>query len=424
LAPIGMAGLSPVRRFEAGEPMSSTSYWLRRLSRALFAALALSLLATGTATAADQVRIGYLGLEPAPRDPVSLLDLEIVDAGVQGARLAIEDNNTTGRFVNQEFVLEETVVPRDGDVVAAFRELTGDGIDLVVSALPRERLLEVVALPEAAEVTLFNVKARDDVLRNDECAANLFHTIPSRAMITDALAQFLSFKRWQRWALVVGNTPEDQLFAEAVRNSATKFGATLVGEKQWPHTPLARRVEGGFHRIQREVPVFLQDLPDHDILIVADETDYFGEYFPHQTWIPRPVAGTQGLTPTAWHRAHESWGAVQIQRRFEEQAGRSMTEPDFAAWIAVRAIGEAATRTQSVEPDAVVSYLLSEDFALGAYLGEPVTFRSWDHQLRLPVLVAGPRMIVSVSPQEGFLHPRTPLDSLGHDQPETRCRLG
>ena len=28
-------------------------------------------------------------------------------------------------------------------------------------------------------------------------------------------------------------------------------------------------------------------------------------------------------------------------------------------------------------------------------------------------------MLVSVSPQEGFLHQRTPLDTLGYDEPES-----
>jgi ABC transporter substrate binding protein (PQQ-dependent alcohol dehydrogenase system) len=240
-------------------------------------------------------------------------------------------------------------------------------------------------------------------------------------MLADALAQFLVFKRWQNWGLVVGNSDEDRLLADAYRRAAERFGGRIAGALEWPHTALARRAEGGFHAIQREVPVFLQDLPDHDILIVVDETDYFGEYFPYQTWIARPVGGTQGLMPTAWHRAHESWGANQLQNRFEVQADRWMTPTDFAAWIAVRAIGEGATRTQSVEPDAIRDYIGDERFQLAAYLGDPVTFRSWDRQLRQPILVTGPRMVASVSPQEGFLHPVTPMDSLGHDEPETGC---
>ena len=47
----------------------------------------------------------------------------------------------------------------------------------------------------------------------------------------------------------------------------------------------------------------------------------------------------------------------------------------------------------------------------------------WNQQMRQPILLAAPRILVSVSPQEGFLHQRTPLDSLGFDEPESNCRL-
>ena len=387
----------------------------------------LGAIALCAATAAgDEVRIGYIGLERSDQEPLSLLDVALDDDGVQGARLAVVDNNGTGRFMGQEFVLSEVIVERDGDVAAAFDELVENGADWVVSGLPAEQLRQVLASPRARDgVTIFNARAPDDELRNEECRANLFHTVPSRAMQTDALAQFLTYKRWSRWALVVGNTEEDALHAAALRRAARRFGGNIVGELQWPHTPLARRAEGGFHAIQREVPVLLQNLPDHDILLLVDETDYFGEYVPYQTWRPRPVGGTQGLIATGWHRAHESWGAVQLHRRFESQANRPMTPLDFAAWVAVRAVGEAATRTGTgaAPTEAIVDYLLSEDFALGAYLGHPLSFRSWDRQLRQPILVTGPRMVASVSPQEGFIHPRTPLDSLGHDELESACAL-
>lgn len=393
---------------------------VRRAGAHLMATALGLLMSAAVAGANDQVRIGYIGLEPSSEEPVSLLDIVIEDEGVQGARLAIEDNNATGAFMGQEFILEEVILPRDGDVAGAAGELFDDGIQWILSALPHEQLN---ALMEAAgdDATVFNVKAPDNVLRNEECRANLFHTVPSRAMLTDALAQFLIYKRWNRWALVVGNTPEDGLAAEALRHSAERFGGEIVGEKQWPHTPLARRSEGGFHAIQREIPVFLQDLSDHDILLVIDETDYFGEYFPHQTWLPRPVGGTQGLTASGWHRAHESWGAVQLHRRFERLADHWMSPVDFAAWVAVRSLGEAATRARSVDRDAMLDYMTGDSFELGAYMGESVTFRLWDRQLRQPILIAGPRMVVSVSPQEGFLHPRTLLDTLGDDEQESAC---
>lgn len=385
-------------------------------------AVALCLAAPLAAFAEDQVfHIGYLGLEPGDLDPVSLLDPVVEDAGLRGAELGVADNNATGAFMGQEFILAHEIVERDGDVVGGFERLLAGGADWIISDLPYEQLATLMAVAADADVTVFNVQAPDNVLRNEECRANLFHTVPSRAMLADALAQFLVYKRWDDWAIVVGNTPQDALLADAFKASAERFGAQIVGELQWPHTPFARRSEGGFHAIQREVPVFLQDLPSHDMLLVIDETDYFGEYFPYQTWVPRPVGGSAGLIPTAWHRAHESWGANQLHRRFEQLADRWMTPRDFAAWVAVRAVGEAASRTQSPDRATLVDYMLSENFELGAYLGDPVTFRTWDRQMRQPVLVTGPRMVASVSPQEGFLHPRTPLDSLGHDEPETGC---
>lgn len=378
----------------------------------------------GMAGANDIITVGYLGLERDPaQEPVSVLDPVLDDDGIQGARMALRDNNATGRFMGQEFQLVEVMLRRDGEVGAALDELIEQGVQWIVSALPREHLEQLLDQPAAQERVIFNTRAPDDDLRGEACRKNLFHTTPSRRMLSDALAQFLAFKRWNRWTLVHGNTDEDRLRAEALRESARRFGHTVVGEKMWPHTPLARRAEGGFHAIQREIPVFVQDFADHDVLVIADETDYFGEFFPHQTWRARPVVGTQGLTTTAWHRAHESWGAVQLQRRLERQAERWMTALDFAAYVAIRSLGEAATRTNSVEPDTLVEYMLSENFELGVYLGEPVSYRTWNQQLRQPILVNGPRMTVSVSPQEGFLHPRTPLDSLGVDEPESRCNF-
>ena len=400
--------------------------------RLLLAGAAVAVLAwpqmAAAATDDDEevevITVGYLGFErDEDLEPVSVLDPILEDEGVQGARLGVQDNNAAAQFLGQDFVLVEAILPRDGDAGEGLEELVEQGAQWIVSGLSMDQLLEVMDHPALEDRVVFNTKAMDNELRGEACREALFHTTPSRRMLTDALAQFFGFKQWDRWALVYGSTPEDEHLVESFRDSAQRFGHNVVGDKQWPHDPMARRAEGGFHAIQREIPVFVQDLPEHDILVIADETDYFGEYFPYQTWQPRPVAGTQGLTATAWHRAHESWGAVQLQRRFEKLTDRAMTPRDFAAWLAVRSLGEAAARTRSVERDTLIDYMLSEDFQLAGYLGLPVSYRSWNHQLRQPILVTGPRMVASVSPQEGYLHPRTPMDSLGADEGESQCNF-
>ncbi|MGR9116825.1 MAG: ABC transporter substrate-binding protein, partial [Gammaproteobacteria bacterium] len=310
--------------------------------------------------------------------------------------------------------LEMIVVEPAGDVAKQFQDKIVSKYQFVIVNLPAAQLNQI-SLANTERMLLFDVGTTDDALRSEHCAGNVLHILPSRAMRTDALAQYMMKKRWRNWFLVVGPSLEDKLYAAAVKRSAKRYGMKIVAEKAWEHTYDARRTA------QSDIPVFTQGV-DYDVLVVADELGLFGEYLDYRTWIPRPVIGTQGLVATAWHRTHEQWGAVQIQNRFKELAGRWMQEQDYGAYLAVRAIGEAATRTRSNQLEPIKAYLLSDQFALQGYKGKPLSFRSWNGQLRQPILLAAPRSLVSVAPIEGFLHPKTELDTLGFDQPESQCQ--
>ena len=150
----------------------------------------------------------------------------------------------------------------------------------------------------------------------------------------------------------------------------------------------------------------------------------FGEYLPYRTWDARPVAGTAGLVPIAWSRVQEQWGGTQVQRRFEKFAGRPMTERDYGAWLARardRRGGDPLQQQRSRR--RCTTTWCGDEFEIAAFKGQGLTFRRWDQQMRQPILLVTPRMLVSVSPQDQFLHQRTPLDTLGFDEPESRCRL-
>jgi ABC transporter substrate binding protein (PQQ-dependent alcohol dehydrogenase system) len=357
--------------------------------------------------------------------PLSLAEPVLEHEGLMGARQAIGDNQTTGRFLGHEYRLVERVAEEKGDIEALFQEALAAGERLFVADLRKEDLLALAPLADEAGALVFNGRAEDDELRTDEalCHRSVFHTAPSRAMRADALAQYLVWKRWRRWFLVVGSHPEDQAMAAALRRAATRFGAEIVHEKTYEDTGGARRTDTGHVQVQQQMPVFTQEAPEHDVVLAADESEVFGEYLPYRTWLPRPVAGTAGLVPRAWSRVHEQWGGTQLQRRFERLAGRAMTDRDYNIWVGVRAIGEAVTRTLGADPAKLREFLLSEAFQLGAFKGQGLSFRLWDQQIREPILLVDPRTLVSVSPQDQFLHQRTPLDSLGHDAPESRCRL-
>jgi ABC transporter substrate binding protein (PQQ-dependent alcohol dehydrogenase system) len=96
---------------------------------------------------------------------------------------------------------------------------------------------------------------------------------------------------------------------------------------------------------------------------------------------------------------------------------------DYQAWIAVRAIGEAATRMRSGSLAEVNDYIRGDKFDLAAFKGQKLTFRTWDGQLRQPILVTGPDLPVSMSPQAGFLHKNQEVDTLGIDEPESKCKF-
>jgi ABC transporter substrate binding protein (PQQ-dependent alcohol dehydrogenase system) len=373
-------------------------------------------------TDAAEINIGYLR-RAEPKSALSLIEVPAANDGVAGARLAIDDNNTTGRFLDQQFSLEDIRLEGGADVAAATSALVERGVSLVIVDLPADALLKAVDAGAARKLLFFNVGAIDDRLREEDCRTNVIHTAPTRSMLADALAQYLVWKQWRRWLLVVGSHAEDKLYGDELRRSAKRFGARIVQEKVFEDTGGARRTDSGVVQIQRQLPVFTQGAPAYDVLVAADESEVFAAYLPYRTWDPRPVAGSAGLVPTTWDGSHDQWGAVQLQDRFMRKFSRRMTARDMQAWTAVRMIGESASRTRSADPKAMLDFLTGPDFALAAFKGQRLTLRDWNLQLRQPILLSDGRTIVSVSPQEGFMHQVSELDTLGVDRPESRCRL-
>lgn len=369
------------------------------------------------------VPIGYLKQELKRPIPLSRLNVEPDDLGIAGALIALKDNNTTGRFTKQQFTLDVERVPVGGDAVQALMALVAGGHRFVLVDAPAEVLLRLSDAVKGKEVLLFNIAATDVNLRQEDCRANVLHTAPDRAMLADALAQYLVWKKWPRWLVAKGVFPEDLAYLEALRRAAKRFGGTIVEEREYQETPGARRSDTGHQQIQQQMPVFTQGAPSYDVVVVADEREVFGPYLPYRTWDPRPVAGTAGLKAMSWHPAHEQWGATQMQNRFQRFAKRFMLPLDYQAWLAVRAVGEGASRAGSGDFAAVNTYLRSDQFDLAAFKGQKVTFRSWDGQMRQPIIVAGFDLPVSMSPQEGFLHERAEVDTLGIDKPESECKF-
>jgi ABC transporter substrate binding protein (PQQ-dependent alcohol dehydrogenase system) len=385
-------------------------------------ALVLTLISTLALAEPLAVKIGYVG-RADKKATISLIEAPPDNNGVAGARLALDDNNTTGKFLNQQFSLNEVRIKEGDDPVAAVLRLADQDISLFIVDLAADALVKVADAGRSRGLLFVNAGAIDDRLREEDCRPNVIHAAPTRTMLADALAQYLVVKRWRQWLLVVGSHEADKLYADALRRAAARFGAKIVQERVFEDTGGARRTDSGLVQIQRQMPLFLQGAPDHDVVVAADESEVFASDLPYRTREPRPVAGSAGLVPKSWDAAHDQWGANQLQNRFVQMFSRRMTALDGQAWTAARMIGEAAARVGSADPKAVSDYLRSSDFALAAFKGQKLTLRDWNLQLRQPILLADGRTIASVSPQEGFLHQFSVLDTLGFDRPETRCRF-
>ena len=343
--------------------------------------------------------------------------------GIAGARLAIEDNNTTGKFLNQRFSLEEVRL-KDGDDVGQ----GGDGArrpqhGFIIADLPADALLKAADALRDRGTVLFNAGAIDDRLREQDCRANVIHVAPTRSMLADALAQYLVWKQWKRWLLVVGSHEEDKLYADALRRAATRFGAKIVQERVFEDTGGARRTDSGVTLIQRQMPVFTpagaglrrsrRGRRERSVRVLSALPDL------------GPAAGRRLRRPGADELGR---GARPVGR---DPDAEPLRQTEFAAHDGAGHAGldrgahdrRSRIAHQFRRSETVFDFLKGPDFSVAAFKGQRLTLRDWNLQLRQPILLVDGRMVVSVSPQEGFLHQVSELDTLGFDRPETKCKL-
>jgi ABC transporter substrate binding protein (PQQ-dependent alcohol dehydrogenase system) len=373
---------------------------------------------------ASMIRVVYLGKEYEEPLPLSYAEQIITDKGIQGARLMIKEANQAGGFVGHGFELVEAIIPADGDIVAKAKEVLAGGDTFIIADLEPKDLLAVADLPEAQNSVIMNIRSSATVLRQQECRDNVFHVIPDLAMRADALAQYLVWKKWPRWFVMRRDTPQDRDYLAQIQRAAKRFGGKVVEDRVYKLAPGARNLDSGHQQVQTQIPMETQGAPEHDVLWVINSDDDFGDYLMYRTDLPRPVVGTQGLQATAWDPSYTESGAMHFQNAIPRIAKRKPVERDYTAWVAIRAIADSAMKSGKTTPKELKAYLLSEDFKLEAFKGQALSFRTWDHQMRQPIILGGgTRVPVSTSPQEGFLHQTNLTDTLGFDEPETKCKF-
>ena len=376
------------------------------------------------------VPIAYLREEQDLPRPASRLDVEPKDAGIAGAKMAIEENNAGGGFLGDFYSLDPVTAASPEEAVDGAQKLLDSGHNYFVVDASAGTLLKLSDWGKDKDVLFFNVRNTDVSLRQEDCRANVVHIVPDRFMLADALAQYLVTKKWTNWLLVHGSTEADLAYADAVKRAAERFGANIVDTREYKDLSGGRRDDIGVIPPGRRASLSgtaLAAAPDYEIIVVADEGQQFGPFMPYRGGgDSRPVAGTTGLVATTWSPGHEKWGATQANNNFEKDFGRLMLPIDYQAYVATRAVGEAVSRNPGNEFAKVAAFIRGPELQLAPFKGIKQQFRPWDGQFRQPILIATDKVPVSVSPQKGFphaSHPEIEVDTLGLDEPESRCKM-
>ena len=392
------------------------------MNKALLGFIALTLSALPALAQSEpprDIRIVYVDRADDPfYDPPVQTDGVIRVANkppIAGAELGLKDVSTLGRAANVHFILEHHSVPADGDVSSDIASLAATHPAMVLLDLAHDDIVTAAKAVPVGALALINIRDTSDDLRRTLCGTALFHTIPSQSAYSDALAQMMVRKNWKRILTLFGPEPEDQELAKIFATSAKKFGAKIVDTKPF--------IAGNDPRKREENSTALMTGDsDYDVIYVADTTGDFGRFVEFRQIKPRPIIGSEGLEASAWHRAAERYGAPQVNHRFERDAGRPMSDMDWSAWVAVKALAEAVAREKAMTGPAISEALLSGKIDVEMTKGIPGSFRAWDHQLRQPIMLHTADAVIAMAPIEGFLHENSILDTLGLSDRDTNCK--
>ena len=284
------------------------------------------------------------------------------------------------------------------------------GAPLLLVNLPAAWVASVAA---AVKLPVLNIGASDDALRERDCQANLYHLLPSERMRADALAQALMARRWTQVLLLAGPMPDDTQRSAVAQAAIKRYGLKVVAVKPFKLSTDPRE------RSLANLTLLTANL-SYDVVWVVDSDGEFARGMPYNTAQARPVVGDAGLVALAWQAQFERFGAPQVSRRFAKAAKRPMTDHDWAAWMAGKAMAAAAAAAPRGEPSGVAKALLEAN--LDGSKGVAMQFRAWDRQLRQPVLLTDGQGVIATMPLEGVLHPRNTLDTLGADEAEKLCK--
>ena len=328
----------------------------------------------------------------------------------RGAALGLDDANALATLFGKRLRLEMETDRAGGQ---AARALARAGTLAVVGGVGRGAGEALVQVSADGTPTL-NVGAPDDRLRNEACERRAFHVMPSVSMYVDALTQLLIEQRkLMRWAVAGDGSPRGAEIEAAARRSVARRGGTVIADAAAADILLLAVDDAG---VDAGVARAIAEGRRPDRIAGIGEAG-----------LRLPAERAAGLWALGWHYELERFSARELNARFRRRWSAPLGETSWAAWAALKLVGEAVVRAGASDGAALVAFMESAP-PFDGHKGEALTFRRWDHQLRQPLYVAGPRKREDIGGQLGPFAVLADvggknLDALGTAMADSRCRF-
>ena len=368
----------------------------------------------------ENISIAYIEIEDDVRyDPdIAYARIQLQPSGrpFTGALVAYEESNRISEIVGKKLEINKIRLSKIDDIYLKIEELAKEDVHFFIIDADKSFFANISNL-KTNNVVIFNISVQDNVIRNELCDIRVFHTIPSYAMLSDSIAQYLVYKNWKKVLVLEGPNKADKEISKSFQDSISKYGLQVVDLKDFILSNDPRKRE-------ESNLTLLTAGKKYDVIYLADSQGEFGRYLPYSTKLPRPVIGSTGLTAETWHWSFERHGAPQLNSRFEKlEQSRRMTGYDWSAWAAVNIIFKSAMKSKSVNFEKIKNYFTNDNFGFDGFKGPRLSFRTWNNQLRQPILLSTHNALIKKTPIKGFLHKKNNLDTLGFDELESKCNF-
>ena len=391
--------------------------WHCRLTRRQFLVLSAATVAsqlTGTTVAQDgRLRIGVVLPTKTGISPVQAATYQVAgEAAKMGAILAEEELGLDVEHGGKELeVLIATAPNAEAARRAARRLASVEKVFALVGGFGEDQALALSNVAEEYQILFFNIGSASDALRDALCRRNTFHIEASATMYLHALTAWFTHAGFNRWFFIHEGTAEGEaLYGQVLEALETRHeepkprqvGSAVVTEAS-SYTEALKAIRDTSPNV---VFLLLNPLAQLDFLAQYENLGLDAEVI----GFPDPVTQTRtffaaaraaaprvgsGYRATLWEATLDAHGARELNERFFSRWGMPMDPPAWAAYTAVKILGNAVAATGFSESQSLAAHLVAAGTEFEVHKGANVSFRDQDHQLLQPLY------IVQLNPNAG-----------------------